>query len=76
MKAEELRKMSVADLEKQEKDLKAELFNLRFQTVTGQISNPSRIGACKKDIARIKTILRQRELTGSAERGGSKKWNR
>ena len=56
MKAEELRKMSVA-----------ELFNLRFQTVTGQISNPSRIGACKKDIARIKTILRQRELTGSAE---------
>ena len=71
MKAEELRKMSVADLEKQEKDLKAELFNLRFnlrfQTVTGQISNPSRIGACKKDIARIKTILRQRELTGSAE---------
>ncbi|MCL2672410.1 MAG: 50S ribosomal protein L29, partial [Clostridiales bacterium] len=39
---------------------KAELFNLRFQTVTGQIANPHRIGECKKDIARIKTILTQR----------------
>lgn len=67
MKAENLRKMSVEELVKQEKDLKAELFNLRFQAVTGQISNPSRIGACKKDIARIKTILRQREMAANAE---------
>ncbi|MCI6837042.1 MAG: 50S ribosomal protein L29 [Eubacteriales bacterium] len=67
MKAENLRNMSVEELEKQEKDLKAELFNLRFQVVTGQISNPSRIGACKKDIARIKTILRQREMAAKAE---------
>ena len=67
MKAENLRYMSVEELEKQEKDLKAELFNLRFQVVTGQISNPSRIGACKKDIARIKTILRQREMAAKAE---------
>ncbi len=67
MKAEELRKMTVEELEKKENDLKAELFNLRFQTVTGQISNPSRIGACKKDIARIKTILRQREMAAKAE---------
>lgn len=67
MKAENLRNMSVEELEKQEKDLKAELFNLRFQAVTGQISNPSRIGACKKDIARIKTILRQREMAAKAE---------
>ena len=67
MKAENLRNMSVKELEKQEKDLKAELFNLRFQVVTGQISNPSRIGACKKDIARIKTILRQREMAAKAE---------
>ena len=78
MKAENLRNMSVEELEKQEKDLKAELFNLRFQVVTGQISNPSRIGACKKDIARIKTILRQRELEISFEpvkttKKGSKK---
>ena len=54
-------------LEKQEKELKAELFNLRFQAVTGQISNPSRISACKKDIARIKTVLRMRELGQDAE---------
>ena len=67
MKAENLRNMSVEELVKQEKDLKAELFNLRFQVVTGQISNPSRIGACKKDIARIKTILRQREMASKAE---------
>lgn len=67
MKAEELRKMTVEELEKKENDLKAELFNLRFQAVTGQISNPSRIGACKKDIARIKTILRQREMAAKAE---------
>ena len=67
MKAENLRNMSVEELEKKEQYLKAELFNLRFQVVTGQISNPSRIGACKKDIARIKTILRQREMAAKAE---------
>ena len=62
MKAEKLKGLSAEELLKQEKELKAELFNLRFQSVTGQISNPSRINACKKDIARIKTILRAREL--------------
>lgn len=67
MKADKFRTMSEADLLKQEKELKAELFNLRFQAVTGQISNPSRISACKKDIARIKTVLRARELGQDAE---------
>ena len=67
MKADKLRSMSVEELLKQEKDLKAELFNLRFQSVTGQISNPSRISACRKDIARVKTILRARELGQDAE---------
>lgn len=67
MKADKFRTMSEADLLKQEKELKAELFNLRFQAVTGQISNPSRISACKKDIARIKTVLRSRELGQDAE---------
>ena len=64
MKAEKLKSLSVEELLKQEKD---ELFNLRFQSVTGQISNPSRISACKKDIARIKTVLRARELGQDAE---------
>ena len=67
MKANELRKLSTEELVAKEKELKEELFNLRFQVVTGQISNPSRIGACKKDIARIKTILRQREMAAKAE---------
>ena len=67
MKPSEIRALSDKELVEKLDELKSELFNLRFQTVTGQISNPSRIGACKKDIARIKTILRQRELTGSAE---------
>ena len=62
MKAENLRNMSVEELEKQEKDLKAELFNLRFQLATGQLSNPQRIGECKKDVARVKTLLCEREL--------------
>lgn len=67
MKAEKLREMSEADLQKQEQELKAELFNLRFQTVTGQITNPNRITECRRDIARIKTILRQREMAADAE---------
>ncbi len=67
MKPEKLREMTDADLLQQEKELKAELFNLRFQTVTGQITNPNRIAECRKDIARIKTILRQREMAADAE---------
>ena len=65
MKVNELRKLSQADLAAREKDLKEELFNLRFQLATGQLSNPMRIKECKKDIARVKTLLNQAE---SAER--------
>ena len=60
MKAEELRKMSVAELEKQEKDLKAELFNLRFQHATNQLDNPNKLADVKRDIARVKTIIREK----------------
>ena len=65
MKAEELKKlkeMSMEDLAKKEQELKEELFNLRFQLATGQLSNPQRIGECKKDVARVKTLLCEREL--------------
>ena len=51
----------------QEKELKSELFNLRFQSATGQLANPQRINDCKKDIARVKTIIRERELAKVAE---------
>ncbi|NLU35861.1 MAG: 50S ribosomal protein L29 [Clostridiales bacterium] len=62
MKARELREMSRDELQQNLADLKSELFNLRFQLATGQLENPMRIRQVKKDIARIKTILREREL--------------
>lgn len=62
MKAKEIRQMSEKELIKQLNDLKAELFNLRFQLATGQLDNPSRIKQVRKDIARVKTIMREREL--------------
>lgn len=62
MKANELRELSEAELNRKLRDLKEELFNLRFQMVTGQLDNPMRIRLIRKDIARIKTILREREL--------------
>lgn len=67
MKAEELKKMTTEQLEKQEKELKSELFNLRFQHATGQLSNPQKIKDCKRDIARVKTIICERELAAAAE---------
>ena len=62
MKAKELRKLTNEELTAREKELKEELFNLRFQSATGQLKNPQRIGECKKDIARIKTVERAIEL--------------
>ena len=62
MKAAELRKMSAAGLSKKLADLKEELFNLRFQHAINQLDNPMRIEAVKKDIARVKTIMRANEL--------------
>ncbi|RQD70183.1 MAG: 50S ribosomal protein L29 [Tindallia sp. MSAO_Bac2] len=62
MKAKVLRDMSSAELNQKMIDAKSELFNLRFQLATGQLDNPLRIRHVKKDIARVKTILRQREL--------------
>jgi len=47
------------------KELKQELFNYRFQHASGQLSNPLSMVKCKKDIARVKTVLRQRELAGA-----------
>ncbi len=66
MKATEVRAMSVADLEKKLADLKKDLFNLRLQNATNQLENPSRINDVKKDIARVKTIIREKQ-TASAD---------
>ena len=67
MKAKELREMTDVELNKQLKDLKAELFNLRFQHATGQLENTARLKAVKSDIARMYTVLRERELGISQE---------
>ena len=61
MKAKELRAMSVADLEAKVNDLKKDLFFMRMQHATNQLDNPVKIAAVKKDIARIKTIIREKE---------------
>ena len=66
MRASEVREMTTAELESKLKDLKAELFNLRFQLAINQLDNPMRISAVKKDIARVKTILRENEIKDSA----------
>ena len=60
MKTNEIRQMSSQDLEKKLKDLKQELFNLRFQHAVNQLDNPHKIADVKKDIARVKTILNEK----------------
>jgi large subunit ribosomal protein L29 len=67
MKASDLRDLSVDELKAREKDIREELFNLRFQHATGQLENTMRIPQVKKDLARIKTVLREKELTHSPE---------
>ena len=65
MNVKELRDKTPVELEEQLKKLKEELFNLRFQNAINQLDNPTRIAAVKKDIARVKTILREIELSGT-----------
>ena len=62
MKASELKNLSIQEIAAKEKELKEELFNLRFQLATGQLTNPQRMRECKKDVARVKTLIREREL--------------
>ncbi len=62
MKIQDIRDLSMQELETKIKDLKEELFNLRFQNATNQLDNPMRIASVKKDIARVKTVLKEKEL--------------
>ena len=61
MKANEIRKMSAAELEAKLVELKKDLFFLRMQHATNQLDNPVKLAAVRKDIARIKTIIREKE---------------
>ena len=64
MKASDVRKMSAAELETKLSDLKKDLFQLRLQHATNQLENPVKIAEVKRDIARVKTIIREHELAG------------
>ena len=67
MKANEIRKMTSSDLEKELGELKSEIFKLRFQLATNGLDNPMKIKNTKRDIARIKTILKEREIAATEE---------
>ena len=63
MKINEIRELSTEEMVAKEKELKKELFNLRFQLATGQLTNTARLRHVRKSIARIKTVLREQELS-------------
>ena len=62
MSAEDLRSMSVGELQEKLAEAKEELFNLRFQLATSQLDNTARLGSVRKEIARILSVIRQREI--------------
>lgn len=67
MKASKLQEMTNEELMGKLKDLKQELFNLRFQNATGQLGNVMVVKSTKREIARVKTVLRERELKAAAQ---------
>lgn len=62
MKIKDIKELTTEELIKKEKELKTELFNLRFSHATGNLTNPMQLHNLKKEIARVKTIIREREL--------------
>lgn len=64
MKAKEIKNLSDAELQAKLSELKTELFNLRFRHASGQLDNPMQINLVKKDIARVNTVIRARQLNG------------
>lgn len=69
MLAEEFREMTTAEINSVLHDLKEELFSLRFQKEQGSLQNPSRFKQIKKDIARLKTVIREKEIESGEEKG-------
>ena len=65
MKASEIRELTADELERKLDETRQELFNLRFQHVTGQLDNSARLGQLRKDIARVNTELREREIAAA-----------
>jgi large subunit ribosomal protein L29 len=69
MNAKEIRDLPTDEIRQRLAETKEELFNLRFQNATGQLDNYKRLGDLRRDVARIKTTLRQRELEDAASQG-------
>ncbi|MBG0785675.1 MAG: 50S ribosomal protein L29 [Anaerolineaceae bacterium] len=67
MKASEIRKLTVAEIEEKISEARHELMNIRFQTMTGQVSDTSQIRYVRRDIARMETILKEKELAEESE---------
>ena len=67
---DKIREMTMPELENELKKMKTELFNLRFQHVTGQLENPCRMKDVKRDIARIKTVIRENEIAAEQHQAG------
>ena len=67
MKAKELRELAEEELREKAKELGQELFNLRFQKATGQLGNTAMIPKTKRDLARVKTVLREMEIAGTSK---------
>ena len=70
-RTQDLRAMEVDELETRLTESKQELFNLRFQHVTGQLDNIARLGQLRRDVARIKTVLREKEIAAAEAEAGS-----
>jgi len=71
MKATEIKDMAESDLQQKLKDSRVELFNLRFQLATGQLDNPGKIKNVKRDIARLHTEMRAREIEAARKAAAS-----
>lgn len=69
MNLEKIRQMTDAELESELTKMKTELFNLRFQHVTGQLENPIKLRDIKRDIARVKTVIREKEIASEGSLG-------
>ena len=72
MRARELRELSIDELSQKERDLQEELFNLRFQRATGQLENIMRLTQVKRDIARVKTVKREKGKDKDEKAGAAK----
>ena len=70
MKMDKIRELTMTELDAELKKMKNELFNLRFQHVTGQLENPMRMADVKRDIARIKTVIRENEIASEQHQAG------